>query len=89
MLNGEIILGGGKQLQVILTGHILIEARADPLGVAHLAQNAAVGRHRNRPSPWEMGTLTTSPTYTRLSQGERLEATRVRTIRDWWRPMTL
>ena len=40
------------------------------------------GLHRKRPSPWEMGTLTTSPTWTRLSQGERLEATRVRTILD-------
>ena len=30
-----------------------------------------------------------SPTWALASQGERLEATRVRTIRDWWRPMTL
>ena len=47
------------------------------------------GGQRNRPSPWEMGTLTMSPTWTFASQGDRLEATRVRTIRDWWRPMTL
>ena len=33
--------------------------------------------------------LAVSPTRAPESQGERSEATRVRTIRDWWRPMVL
>ena len=43
----------------------------------------------NLPSPWDMGTFITSPTFTRESHGERLEHTRVRTILDWWRAMVL
>ena len=44
---------------------------------------------RNLPSPWEMGTLYTSPTLVSDSQGDLLEATRVRTMRLWWREMLL
>ena len=36
---------------------------------------------RNRPSPWEMGTVYTSPTLVSASHGDLLEATRVRTMR--------
>ena len=42
-----------------------------------------------RPSPWEMGAMWMSPTRACISHGESVEATRVRTMRDWWRPMTL
>ena len=45
--------------------------------------------HRKRPSPWEMGTVYTSPTCVPANHGERLEAMRVRTRRDWWRPIVL
>ena len=44
---------------------------------------------RNRPSPWEMGTVYTWPGWVFMSQGDLLDATRVWTRRDWWRPMVL
>ncbi len=44
---------------------------------------------RKRPSPWEMGTLYTSPTWVSASQGDLLEAMRVRTMRLWCRAMVL
>ena len=37
----------------------------------------------------EMGAMWMSPTRACISHGESVEATRVRTMRDWWRPMTL
>ncbi len=43
----------------------------------------------NRPSPWETGAMYTSPTRVCISHGLRSEAMRVRTSRDWWRPMSL
>ena len=43
----------------------------------------------NLPSPCEMGTLNTSPALTPESHGDFAEATLTRTMRDWWRPMSL
>ena len=44
---------------------------------------------KKRPSPWEMGTEYISPAEVSESQGDLFEATRTRTMRDWWRAMVL
>ena len=74
----EVDVGGGIAVQINVLGGDLAIGR-------QLADQEA----RNLPSPWEMGTLYTSPTLVSASHGDLLEATRVRTMRLWWREMLL
>ena len=43
----------------------------------------------NRPSPWDTGTVKTSPAFTPAIQGDFTLVTRVYTMRLTWRPRVL